>query len=133
MFVAMDSAAAVQSVCKTFCTSFYKSLRAAKYMPVKASAPPPPLAFFFFLCNSSAACCESPSDSGRCTPFALMNIYHRLHSDREAGATFSHNEWLIWRIVQPSPVSLATSLYSNRLPESAHLRRPRSQEKRLGE
>lgn len=44
----MDSAAAVQSVCKTFCTSFYKSLRAAKYMPVKASAPPPPLALFFF-------------------------------------------------------------------------------------
>lgn len=46
----MDSDAAVQSVCKTFCTSFYKSLRAAKYMPVKASAPPPPLpplAFFF--------------------------------------------------------------------------------------
>lgn len=46
-----------------------------------------------------------PQSLGAMHSFALMNIYHHLHSDREAGATFSDNEWLIWRIAKPSRVS----------------------------
>lgn len=81
-------------------------------MPVKASAlpQPPPLAFF---ANPPQHALKVSLRVWVMHSFALMNIYHQLHSDREAGATFSHNEWLIWKIVQPSPVSPATSLYSN--------------------